>query len=426
MNEHDTRKMRLLLSRKGYSTAEDQDSADLVIFNTCTIREKAYHKAISEIGRARIFKRRRPGQVIAVCGCAAQQEGTNIFGLFPHVDIVFGPDQIDKLPSLIDRLCSVKTAAALELVNTVEEYKFLDDVPPAAESGQAFVTVTKGCNCSCTYCIVPLVRGREVSRKSDDIINEVRALVFAGVKEVTLLGQNVTSYNSGGLTLAGLISRLSKETEVKRIRFTSPHPKDVTDALIDEYARNEKLCPHIHLPAQSGSDAMLKKMGRGYTRKKYLEIVGKLRRARPGISITSDFIAGFCGETEDDFNQTMGLLKDVLFDSIFAFRYSARPGTAAYRRFADDVPSDVKEKRLEKILSFQREITLSKNEALAGETGEVLVTGPDRKNSGKLMGRLPDNRIVNFAGNPSAVGSIVRVRLTKGLANSMEGECLDE
>lgn len=425
MNEHDTRKMRLILSRKGYSFAEEQDDADLVIFNTCTIREKAYHKAISEIGRSRIFKRAKPGQIIAVCGCVAQQEGTNLFDLFPHVDIVFGPDQIDKLSSLIDRLENVKTAAALELVNNVEEYNFLHDVPPNVESGQAFVTVTKGCNCHCTYCIVPSVRGREVSRKRDEIVNEVRALVSAGVKEVTLLGQNVTSYNDGGLSLAGLIAQLSEKTNIERIRFTSPHPKDVTDELIGEYAKNEKLCPHIHLPAQSGSDSMLKKMGRGYTRKSYLEIASKLRKARPGISITSDFIVGFCGETEEEFNQTMQLLEEVSFDSIFAFRYSTRPETPAARSFADDVPFKIKEERLDKVLSFQRRMTLTKNETFVGKEGDVLVTGPDRKNSGKLMGRLPDNRIVNFAGNPSMVGSIVRVHLTKAHANSMEGEFID-
>lgn len=425
MNEHDTRKMRLILSQKGYSFAEDQDDADLVIFNTCTIREKAYHKAISEIGRSRIFKRERPGQVIAVCGCVAQQEGANLFERFPHVDIVFGPDQIDKLSSLIDRPGEVKTATALGLVNTAQEYNFMTDVPSTVESGQAFVTVTKGCNCRCTYCIVPHVRGREVSRRNAEIINEVNALVSAGVKEVTLLGQNVTSYDDEGLSLAGLIGRLSKQTKIERIRFTSPHPKDVNDALIDEYAKNEKLCPHIHLPAQSGSDSMLVKMGRGYTRERYLEIVAKLRKARPGISITSDFIVGFCGETEKEFGQTMLLLEEVSFDSIFAFRYSTRPGTPASRRFADDVPFKIKEERLEKVLSFQRKATLAKNETFVGTKGDVLVTGPDRKNTGRLMGRLPNNRIVNFAGNPSMVGSIVCIRLTKAHANSMEGECVD-
>lgn len=424
MNEHDTQKMRLLLSGKGYSFTDDISLADLILFNTCTIREKAYHKAVSEIGRSRIFKKKNRNTIIGVCGCVGQQEGSSLFDRYPHVDLVFGPDQIDKLLQLLSRLKEFPTVTALDLVNSADDYNFLSDVPQKVESGTAFVTVSKGCNCACTYCIVPYVRGREVSRRADEIINEIKMLVKNQVKEVTLLGQNVTSYKSNGATLASLIRRISTETDIKRIRFMSPHPKDVTDELIAEFGENEKLCPHIHLPVQSGSNKMLKKMGRGYTRERYLEIVAALRKARPDISITSDFIVGFCGEGEKEFQDTMELLRDVKYDSIFAFRYSVRPGTWALKKFKDDVPFDVKESRLTKVLSFQREMTLNKNQSLVGGILEVLVTGPDRKNSGRLMGRLPNNRIVNFTGIPSLVGRIVPMRLTRALMNSMEGECV--
>lgn len=424
MNEHDTQKMLLLLEQEGYQPTDLPNDADLILFNTCTIREKAYHKAISEIGRSRLFKLKRKNQIIGVCGCVAQQEKSTLLKRYPHLDFAFGPDQINKLPQLLSRLKEVRTITATELINNVCDYNFLSDVPDNVESGTAFVAVSKGCNCQCTYCIVPQVRGKEVSRSSDEIINEIRALVRNQVKEVTLLGQNVTSYKSNNETLASLIRRISKETCVKRIRFTSPHPKNVSQELISEFAENEKLCPHIHLPAQSGSNAMLKRMGRGYTRERYLEIVSSLRKARPDISITSDFIAGFCKESEKEFSDTVKLLREVEYDSIFAFKYSVRPGTPAAARFKDDVPLEVKEARLEQILSFQREMTLKKNNSLVGQVEEVLVTGPDRKSSGRLMGRLANNRIVNFTGIPSLIGRIVPMRLTRALMNSMEGKCV--
>jgi len=424
MNEHDSGKMRLLLAPLGYTFTDEPEAADLIIFNTCTIREKAYHKAISEIGRSRFFKCHHKNQIIGVCGCVAQQDGRALSERFGHIDLVFGPDQISELPRLIQE--QMKPATALDLINTLEDYSFINEVPKKVESGAAFVTVTKGCNCSCSYCIVPSVRGREVCRSDDDVISEVSSLVKAGVKEVTLLGQNVTAYRYNDETLASLVRRLSDETEILRIRFTSPNPKDVTDELITEYANNPKLCPHIHLPAQSGSDTMLKKMRRGYTRERYLEIVRALRAARPKISITSDFIAGFCGEGDKEFEETVDLLNEVCFDSIFAFKYSPRPGTRAAKEFDDDITKDIKEARLGRILTLQRKITRAKNESLVGQTGEILVTGPDRKGSGGFMGRLPDNRIVNFAGNASMLGAILRVQLTRALANSMEGKVLDE
>jgi len=464
MNEHDSQKMNLLLHRLGYETVDAPEKADLILFNTCTIREKAYHKAISEIGRSAIFKKCRPQTLIGVCGCVAQQDGIKLAERYPHIDMVFGPDQINKLPNLIRKIRSSsprpspikgegdigspptlegegggeggfeRLAVALDLINTPDEYNFLNDVPDKVESGCAFVTVTKGCNCSCTYCIVPSVRGKEVSRAADDIIDEVRKLVRAGLKEVTLLGQNVTSYNpptpplekGGKRGLTGLIKRLADETDILRIRFTSPNPRDVDEELIREFAENPKLCPHIHLPVQSGCNEVLKKMRRGYTREGYLEIVKLLREVRSGISITSDFIAGFPGETETQFEETIDLLKQVQFDSIFAFKYSQRPGTKAAIEFDDSVPVDVKEARLERVLSTQRKITCAKNEALVGQIRELLVTGYDRKNTGRLMGRLADNRIVNFAGNINLLGSIVRIRVRRALANSLEGEIIHD
>ncbi|MFH1873699.1 MAG: tRNA (N6-isopentenyl adenosine(37)-C2)-methylthiotransferase MiaB [Pseudomonadota bacterium] len=422
MNEHDSAKMRLMLTDLGYNFADQPEGADLILYNTCTIREKAHQKAVSELGRAKFYKGQNPNTIIGICGCVAQQDGLQLARRFPELDLIFGPDQIAKLPELLAQISKARPVAALDLINSLEDYDFPLETPSQVESGHAFVTIMKGCNCACSYCIVPKVRGKEVSRQPEEVIKEVQNLVKSGTKEITLLGQNVTAYQQSGLSLAGLIAEISQQTEIKRIRFTSPHPKDVKPDLIAEYGRNEKLCPHLHLPIQSASNAMLKKMIRGYTREKYLEIVETLRRVRPDISITSDFIVGFCSETEADFQDTINLLKEIEFDSIFAFKYSVRPGTFAAEKFADDVPDQIKDKRLAQVLDLQREITRQSNERLVGQTFSALVTGFDRQNTGKLTGRLPNNKIINFTGKPDLVGSIITVHIKRALANSLEGK----
>ena len=435
MNEHDTQRMGVMLSELGFDLAHTPEEADLILYNTCTIRDKAHHKAVSEIGRSKLYKKIKPSVLIGVCGCVAQQEGRGILERFPYVDFVFGPDQIQRLPLLISEAACGVRPAALDLIDDPTRYHFLDCVPRDKSQGpSAFVSVMKGCNCACSYCIVPQVRGREVCRRPDEITEEIIALAKAGAKEVVLLGQNVNAYDSRGskgatkgvseMRLAALIGHIAGHTPIVRIRFVSPHPRDVDDDLIREYAQNEKLAPHIHLPLQAGSDAVLKRMRRGYTREQYLEIAKELRSARPGMSITTDIIVGFSGETDRDFDQTLEAMREVEFDSLFAFKYSPRPGTEAARKFSDDVSMAKKEARLAHVLDLGRLISRRRHESLVGQTHEALVMGQDRLRRGLLTGRLPDNRIVHFSGHPDLLGDIVRVRITKAGDNFLSGEVI--
>ncbi len=429
MNEHDTRKMLLILHSIGYGEVHSYEEADLILFNTCTIREKAHHKAISEIGRAAEMKRRRADLIVGVCGCVAQQEGARLRDRYPEIDLIFGPDQIASLPELVASAEGGASALALDLVNTPQEYRFVSEIPHGKAPLQSFVMVMKGCNCACSYCIVPSVRGREISRPADDIVEEVRELANSGAKEITLLGQNVSAYRADGggrgSGLAGLIRRIAGETGIERIRFTSPHPLFISDELIEEFASNPKLCPHIHLPAQSGSSRILREMRRGYSRELYIEKAESLRKARPGISITTDLIVGFPGESVEEFEDTLAMMREVAFDSAFAFKYSPRPGTEAAREMKDDVPMPEKERRLEELLRLQGELSFEKNDALRGDVADVLAVGTDRMQRGLLTGRRADNRIVHFSGNPEIVGDIVPVRITGAHQNSLRGELTD-
>jgi len=423
MNEHDSGRMAGLLEGLGYEKAPALEEADILLINTCSVREKPYHKAISEAGRARAFKTKR-GALIGVCGCVAQQEGAKIIERYGHVDFVFGPDQIAKLPEMIEAARQGRHAVATGFIDDPDD----PNLPHAVADGEvtggsAFVAIMKGCNCSCAYCIVPSVRGPEVSRSADDIVKEVKSVVARGAKEVTLLGQNVNAYGRGTDTnFVELLKRIASETDALRIRYTSPHPKDVTDEVIELYRSEKKLCPHIHLPVQAGSNAVLKTMRRGYTREKIFEQVDKLREARPDIAITTDMIVGFCGESESDFQDTIDLMKRVRFDSMFAFCYSTRPGTYAADKMDDDVPLAEKKARLEEVLKLQRAIQGDANAKLVGKDVDVLVTGADAKNEGKLTGRAGDNRLIHFAGNADLIGSIVRVHITKGSMHSLQGE----
>lgn len=425
MNEHDSGKMSKLLDSHGYVQASEMDQADIVIFNTCTIREKAYHKAESEIGKSEQFKTRR-NALIGVCGCVAQQEGLALKQRFDHVDFIFGPDQLAKLPMLIDEAKKGISSAVVGFIDDPDSPEYPHNISESKiKGGSAFVAISKGCNGVCSYCIVPSVRGKEISRREKEIICEIRSLVRLGAVEVTLLGQNVNSYGPEKSSFANLIKRISDETDIKRIRFTSPHPRDVDESLIKLYGKDKKLAPHIHLPVQAGSNNVLKLMRRGYTRERYIEITDELRRVRPNISVTTDMIVGFCGETEGDFAQTIDLIETVRFDSMFAFCYSPRPGTYAATNLQDDVPMKEKRARLEKLLELQRSIQLKLNEDQVGKMKEVLVIKKDEKSSEGLTGRAEDNRLVHFSGNVGIIGTIVNVEITKASMHSLKGELGD-
>lgn len=442
MNEHDSLKVGGLLDSLGFQPALSLQEAGLILFNTCTVREKAHQKAFSEIGKAVVLKRGRfplgnpkngiqrggVGDVplIGVCGCVAQEEGSKLLSRFPEIDLVFGSDQIYKLPELLELVEQTKQPAiATELINSAEDYHFLDILPVTRLYGPtAFVTIMKGCNSQCSYCIVPAVRGKEVYRNARDIIREIECLVEKGCREVTLLGQNVNSYGEraeDGITFAKLIRLISDNTNVERIRFTSPHPKDCKEDLIEEYAQNPKLCPHIHLPLQSGSDAVLRRMRRAYNTKQFRSKVEALRQARPGISITTDIIVGFPGETDAEFQETLHFIQEIQFDGVYAFKYSPRPSTEAYT-LQDDCPLELKDERLEQLLQLQRKISYAKNLPYEGSVQEILVEGGDKMGKMRLSGRTPCNKITNFSGQQNLVGAIVRVGITKAYPHSLDGE----
>lgn len=430
MNVHDSERMLAMLSPLGYGPTEEPKKATLILLNTCTIRDKAYHKAMSEIGRMCQIKAKRPDTLIGVCGCAAQEERESIFERYPDVDLIFGPDQISRLPDLIDETRKDGRAHALDLIDDAGSYRFLDASADSALRPSAFVSIMKGCNCACSYCIVPKVRGAEICREPQSILDEIKMLTKSGTKEVVLLGQNVNAYGNPRHasrsipSFSNLLRMIARDTEISRIRFTSPHPRDVGDDLIEEYATNEKLMPHIHLPVQAGGNETLKRMRRGYTRERYIDVAKSLKTARLDISITTDIIVGFSGESREDFESTLDIMRRVEFDSAFAFKYSPRRGTEAAERFADDVPHEEKERRLSLVLALQGDTSRRKNEALIGKESPALATGLDRMKRGLITGRLPDNRIVHFAGNQSHLGNIVPLRISRAFANSLEGEVL--
>ncbi|MBI4366621.1 MAG: tRNA (N6-isopentenyl adenosine(37)-C2)-methylthiotransferase MiaB [Deltaproteobacteria bacterium] len=433
MNEHDSRKIAALLSACGDEAVPRAADADCILFNTCTIRDKARQKALSEIGRTARLKAARPDLVVGVCGCVAQQEQEVLFERFPHIDLLFGPDQIAALPRLLAAVREEhRQVAAVDLVNTPEAYRFLDLAPwGQAARASAFVTIMKGCDSRCAYCIVPKVRGAEVSRPADEIIAEVRALAASGTREAVLLGQTVNAYGKGGrpgtVPFAMLLKRIADETAIDRIRFTSPHPKDVDAALVEAYRTNAKLCRHIHLPLQSGADVVLRRMRRAYSLRQYREKVTCLRDACPDLAISTDIIVGFPGETDADFQATMAMLRDVGFDGLYAFRYSPRPGTESFARMPDDVPDAVKAARLHELLAAHSAMNRRKLATLVGTTAEVLVEGPSPRAAGAgwLTGRTTHHRIVHFPGDSAAVGNLRTVRITAAQSHSLTGECID-
>jgi len=422
MNVQDAEKMAALLKETGYETTDDPGRADLILINTCSIREKAAQKIYSQLGRFRALKEERPKLIIGVGGCLAQQWGERFFQRVPYLDLVFGTHQIHRLPELVDAL--EQTGGRRVETGFCDSVRSLD-IPAQPPTGavSSFVTIMQGCNNYCAYCVVPHVRGREESRPLPEIVGEVEALTRRGVREVTLLGQNVNSYGKTGSDdrdFADLIRALGRIDGIGRIRFTTSHPKDLSSRLIDCFQKVEPLCEHIHLPVQSGSDRVLRRMNRGYTAEAYLEKVAALRKACPGISITSDVIVGFPGEEEEDFRATLALLEKVRFDNLFSFQYSEREGTAAVG-MDRKVCGAVKKERLKTLQALQAEHTLEKNRTCVGQTQQVLVEGPSKKGSREMTGRTRGNRIVNFPGKRELIGKTVSVRISEAFLHSLHG-----
>lgn len=423
MNEADSEYMASMMASMGYNQVKTLKDADIVIVNTCSIREKAERKVLSFIGRVKPYKEKRK-MIIGVCGCVAKQEGKKLIEKAPFIDLVFGPHQINRLHELLEQVKSID-----EPVVAVEESNvFKRDINTLTYPGvRALIPIMQGCNNFCTYCIVPYVRGREYSRPEKEILDEIKRLAHLGVKEVMLLGQNVNSYGLDmGLkdAFVDLVEKIANIEGIERIRFTTSHPKDLTDKLIDAFGAIKKLCSHIHLPLQSGSDKILTLMNRRYTQKEYLEKVYKLKNVCPKIAITTDIIVGFPGENEDDFEETLKLYKEVNFDSAFSFKFSSRPGTKA-AQMDGKVPEDIKQQRLEILQSLQKTITYEKNKALEGSLLKVLIEGQNIKEKNDLQGRTPCFRIVNFP-NPfkegyDYVGKTIDVKIVRGLKNSLKG-----
>ena len=421
MNEHDSERMSGILKEKAFAPVSTPEEADVIILNTCSIREKAEQKFYSELGRLRRLKKKNPKLTIAVAGCIAQQEGEGLLARGRHVDLVLGPSDITRLSEMMD--CKEDKNSAVVAISGDPEYHQRPIPTLRSDRLRAWVSIMYGCDNFCTYCVVPYLRGRERSRPPEHIVEEVRDLAEQGYKEVTLLGQNVNSYGKGlgrDIDFPGLLGMVDGVFGIERIWFVTSHPRDLSDRLIKALGELPKVCEAIHLPIQSGSDRILSAMNRRYTRDEYLDKVKRLRREVPGIAITTDIIVGFPGETEDDFNMTMGLLQEVEYDSIFAFKYSKRPNTPAIG-LPGHLAEEIKEKRLDAVLALQRRITIQKNKSLVGTIQEVLVDGISRR-GGMLSGRTRTNKVVNLSGPYSPLGRIVNVRITSAGPNSLSGE----
>ncbi|MFP5382221.1 MAG: tRNA (N6-isopentenyl adenosine(37)-C2)-methylthiotransferase MiaB [Gammaproteobacteria bacterium] len=425
MNEYDSDKMADVMgASEGLTPTSSPEDADVILFNTCSVREKAQEKVFHDLGRVRHLKQANPDLIIGVGGCVASQEGAAIVSRAPFVDVVFGPQTLHRLPELIAKRRA--TGRAQVDISFPEIEKF-DHLPPArVEGSSAFVSIMEGCSKYCTFCVVPYTRGEEVSRPFDDVIAEVADLAERGVKEVTLLGQNVNAYQGaldegGTADFAYLLEMVHELPGIERIRYTTSHPREMTQRLIECYGTLPKLVSHLHLPVQSGSDRILAAMKRGHTVLEFKSIVRKLREQRPGLCLSSDFIVGFPGETEADFEATMKLIVELDFDASFSFIYSKRPGTPA-SDYPDDVSAELKTQRLMR-LQAQIETQAQKvNQAMVGSVQRVRVEGPARKNADELAGRTDNNRIVNFAGQPRLIGQFVDVAITQALPHSLRGE----
>ncbi len=425
MNEYDSDKMAdVLHAFEGYEKTDKAEDADVVLLNTCSVREKAQEKVFSDLGRLRELKLAKPDMLIGVGGCVASQEGDVIVKRAPYVDLVFGPQTLHRLPQMIT--AQRKSGASQVDISFPENEKF-DDLPPARVDGvTAFVSIMEGCSKYCSFCVVPYTRGEEISRPFDDVLKDIRELVAKGVKEVTLLGQNVNAYigqmaDGEDADFALLLSAIHAIPEIARIRYTTSHPLEFTQRLIDAYGKLPKLVSQLHLPVQSGSDRVLAAMKRNYTAMEYKSIIRRLRAVRPDITISSDFIVGFPGETEEDFEKTMKLVEDIRFDISFSFLYSRRPGTPA-ASLTDDTPYDVKLKRLQRLQRVLEDQGTAISKAMVGSTQRVLVEGVSRKDENELMGRTDNNRVINFPGAKRLIGTFVEMKVTEAMHYTLRGE----
>ena len=424
MNVVDSERIVDLLGGVGYRQVTDAPAAQLLLLNTCAVRDKAVRKAYGHLGRFKPLKDANPELIIGLGGCVAQQEGDQLLAEFPYLDLVFGTHNVHRLPELVNEVETRRgRATATDFLDRETRLQLFPN-RIGSEAVSRFVTVMQGCDNFCSFCVVPLVRGREISRPSAEILAEVRELAAQGVGEVTLIGQNVNSYGNGvanELNFAGLLRAVAAVPGIARIRFTTSHPKDLSDELIACFGELDKLCRHLHLPVQSGSDRMLTAMNRGYSRAHYLGLVAKLRAVCPDIRLTTDIIVGFPGEDEADFTATMELLAEVRYTELYSFLFSPRRGTAA-ADLADDTPAPVKQERFDRMLALQHEISRQSWEQDVGQVREVLVEGASKQGKGQLFGRTTWNRIVNFSGPPELIGRLVPVRVTKSYRNSQLGE----
>jgi tRNA-2-methylthio-N6-dimethylallyladenosine synthase len=427
MNEYDSEKISdVLRAAEGFEPAARPEDADLIVFNTCSVREKAQEKVFADLGRVKHLKREKPGLMIAVGGCVASQEGGAIVERAPYVDVVFGPQTLHRLPQLLQRRRESGRPQVDVSFPEVEKFDHLP--PPRTQGAQAFVSIMEGCSKYCSFCVVPYTRGEEVSRPFEDVMREVAALCAQGVKEVTLLGQNVNAWrgtlDGQPADFAELLYFLDELPGLERIRYTTSHPREFTQRLIDVHAELDKLAPHVHLPVQSGSDRVLAAMKRGYTALEYRSIARRLRAARPDLSLTSDFIVGFPGETGADFDATLRLAAELGFDGSFSFLYSPRPGTPA-ANLPDDTPPEAKNQRLQRLQALLDRQYQEASQAMLGTVQRVLVESVSKRRDFELAARTANNRIVNFAGDPGLIGSFVDVRVSEVVSHSLRGELLN-
>ena len=426
MNEYDSDKMSdVLHAAQGYEPTQDIDQADLILFNTCSVREKAQEKVFSDLGRVKHLKKK--GVLIGVGGCVASQEGAAIIQRAPYVDVVFGPQTLHRLPDLLAKRVSLGKPQVDISFPEIEKF---DHLPPArVEGASAFVSIMEGCSKYCSYCVVPYTRGEEVSRPFEDVLVEVAGLADQGIKEVTLLGQNVNAYRGpmGGTAeiadFATLLEYVSDIPGIERIRYITSHPNEFTQRLIDVYAKLPKLVNHLHLPVQHGSDRILMAMKRGYTAMEYKSTIRKLRAIRPDLAMSSDFIVGFPGETEEDFGKLMKLIDDVGYDTSFSFIFSPRPGTPA-ATLHDDTPHDVKLARLHRLQAVLDDSVRAISASRLGTVQRILVEGASRKDPTEMMGRTECNRVVNFKGQPRLIGQMLDITITEATQRSLRGEVL--
>lgn len=425
MNEHDSERIRYILENLGYERTEDLEESDFIIYNTCLVRENAELKVYGQLGALKRLKREKPDMIIAVCGCMMQTGDARdvIREKYRHVDIIFGTKNISMLPNLIDRHLNTG-----KMVVDISETDLIDEIPNLNRDHDfiGYVNIMTGCNNFCTYCIVPYARGREVSRSPESILEEIKTLANKGYKEVTLLGQNVNSYGKNldtACSFPDLLRMINKVDGIERIRFLTSHPKDLSDDLIDAMAECDKVCENLHLPFQAGSDRVLKAMNRKYTQEDYLNLVKKLKNKIPEITLSTDIIVGFPGETEEDFEETLKIVREVRYDQGFTFIYSKREGTKA-ATMDDQIPRDVSQKRFDRLIEEMYQIFYENNEKMLGETVEVLVEGPSKNNEDILTGRTRGYKLVHFEGPKDLIGKLVQVKINSHNSFSLSGELI--